>query len=423
MKNLNFLLFSLIIVSTTTLLKFSESKTHWEDIKALKQFKQNINPDSVKPGSCINTWNFTFDPCDNLFSDKFTCGLRCDITVSKRSRLTELTLDQAGYTGSLSSINLPYLEILEISNNYFTGSIPDSLSNLTRLSRLSLSFNSFTGEIPSSIGSSLSNLQELYLNNNNLQGTIPSSFNNLKSLTRLELQQNNLTGKFPDLGSLQNLYYIDLSDNKFSGDPFEFPVTLPVSLVQISMRNNNLTGLTSESFKNLNYLQVVDFSSNKINGYVPSIFFQLPSLQQLTLSFNEFSSIETPSFGTESLQNELIAVDLSNNQLQGFLPSFLAFLPKLSSLSLENNRFTGLIPVQFALKTVFPETGIAPFGRLLLGGNYLIGGIPRPLLVLKQDSANVSLVDNCLFRCPHVFFFCQGGTQKSSSECSSVIIP
>jgi Leucine-rich repeat (LRR) protein len=170
-------------------------------------------------------------------------------------------------------------------------------------------------------------------------------------------------------------------------------------------------------------LQVVDFSSNKINGYVPSIFFQLPSLQQLTLSFNEFSSIEALPFGTESLQNELIEVDLSNNQLQGFLPSFLAFLPKLSSLSLENNRFTGLIPVQFALKTVFPETGIAPFGRLLLGGNYLIGGIPRPLLVLKQDSANVSLVDNCLFRCPHVFFFCQGGTQKSSSECSSVIIP
>lgn len=419
MSSLNFFLFSFILVSS---LKIAESKTHWKDIEALKQLKQNINLNSMNPGSCVSTWDFTFDPCENLFSEKFTCGFRCDVVVSQLSRVTELGLDQAGYSGSLSSIaweNLPYLETLDFSNNYFTGLIPDSFSNLTRLSRLSLSSNSFTGEIPSSIGTSLVNLQELYLDNNNLQGTIPSSFNNLKSLTRLELQRNNLTGKITDLGSLVNLYHMDLSDNAFSENPSSFPV----SLVQISIRNNNISGgLASETFKNMMYLQVVDFSSNKINGYVPSIFFHLPSLQQLTLSFNEFSSIEAP-YGTQSLQSELIAVDLSNNQLQGFLPAFLAFLPRLSSLSLENNRFTGLIPVQFALKTVFPETGMAPFGRLLLGGNYLLGGIPRPLLVLKQDSANVSLVDNCLFRCPHVFFFCQGGQQKSSSECSHVIIP
>ncbi|XP_058777808.1 receptor-like protein 53 [Vicia villosa] len=420
MSSLKLFLFSFFLVFSAT-----ESKTHWEDTEALKQLKHNINLNSLNPGSCVSTWDFTYDPCENLFSEKFTCGFRCDVVVSQLSRVTELSLDQAGYSGSLSSIawgNLPYLETLDLSNNYFTGSIPDSLSNLTRLSRLSLSSNSFTGEIPSSIGTSLVNLQELYLDNNNLQGTIPSSFNNLKSLTRLELQRNKLTGKITDLSSLVNLYHMDLSDNGFSDNPFSFPV----SLVQISIRNNNISGgLASEAFKNLMYLQVLDFTSNKINGYVPSIFFQLPSLQQLTLSFNEFSSIEAPSFGTvtQSLQSELIAVDLSNNQLQGFLPSFLAFLPRLSSLSLENNRFTGLIPVQFALKTVFPGTGVAPFGRLLLGGNYLLGGIPRPLLVLKQDSANVSLVDNCLFRCPHVFFFCQGGQQKSSSECSRVIIP
>lgn len=417
MNPLNFFLFSLILASTT------ESKTHWLDTKSLKQLKQNINPNSITPGSCISSWDFTFDPCDNIFSEKFTCGFRCDTIISNLSRVTELSLDQAGYSGSLSIDSFPYLNTLDVSNNYFTGNIPESLSSLTRLSRLILSSNSFTGEIPSSIGS-LINLEELYLDNNNLQGTVPSSFNYLKSLTRLELQQNKLNGKIPNLGSLENLYYMDLSNNGFSGDPFGFPTSLPVSLVQISMRNNNLSGgLASETFKNLNYLQVVDFSSNKINGYVPSILFQLPSLQQLTLSYNEFSSIEAPSYGTESSQSELIAVDLSNNQLQGYLPAFLATMPRLSSLSLENNRITGLIPVQFALKTVFPETGMAPFGRLLLGGNYLLGGIPRPLLVLKQDSANVSLVDNCLFRCPHVFFFCQGGTQKSSSQCSSVIIP
>lgn len=408
-----FLLFAFITASG--ILPEAESKTYWGDIEVLKQLKQGLETGSVNPGSCVTTWDFTLDPCDNLFSEKFTCGFRCDVVVSGLSRVTGLSLDQAGYAGSLSfNWNLPYIETLDVSNNYFKGNIPD-LSNLTRLSRLGFSSNSFSGEIPSSIGS-LSNLQELYLDNNNLEGTIPSSFNGLTNLQRLELHSNKLSGQIPNLSSLKNLYYLDLSNNALTGEPFPAG-SLPVSLVQITIRNNKLTEeLASESFKDLNYLQVVDFSSNRIRGSVPSILFELPSLQQLTLSFNEFTSIEVPSYGME-LQSELIAVDLSNNEIQGVLPSFMALMPRLSSLSLENNQFTGLIPIQFAVKTVIPGIGIASFNRLLLAGNYLFGGIPRPLLVLKPDSANVSLVDNCLFRCPHVFFFCQGGQQKSPAEC------
>ncbi|KAK7252942.1 hypothetical protein RIF29_37257 [Crotalaria pallida] len=411
--NILFSVFAVIVASGA--LFGVESKTYWGDIEAMKDLKNAIEPGSVNPGSCLSSWDFTFDPCDNLFSDKFTCGFRCDIVVSGSNRVTELSLDSAGYTGSLSSSlkNLPYLQTLDVSNNYFSGQIPESLSNLTRLSRLGLSMNSFSGEIPTSIGT-LSNLQELYLDNNNLGGAIPTSFNGLVSLKRLELQHNKLNGYLPDLSSLTNLYYLDLGDNAITG---ALPATLPVSLVQISMRNNNLTGtLTSESFKNLMYLQVVDLSSNQITGSVPFVLFELPSLQQLTLSFNQFSSIEVPSYG---YQSGLIAVDLSNNQLQGLLPSFMAFMPKLSSLTLENNEFSGLIPTQFALKTVFPEIGVSPFSRLLLGGNYLLGGVPRPLLGLKPDSANVSLGDNCLYRCPLRFFFCQGGQQKSWEECKS----
>ncbi|OIV94823.1 hypothetical protein TanjilG_22020 [Lupinus angustifolius] len=412
----SFKLFSFSIIAfiaATGVLLGAESKTHGGDIEALKDLKNAIEPVSVKPGSCLNSWDFTFDPCDNLFSIKFTCGFRCDIVVSGFSRVTELSLDSAGYTGSLSSTlnNLPYLQTLDVSNNYFSGNIPESLSNLTRLSRLGLSMNYFSGEIPSSIGT-LSNLEELFLDNNNLERTIPTSFNGLVSLKRLELQHNKLNGYIPDLSSLTNLLYLDFSDNALVG---VFPATVPVSLVQISMRNNNLNGtLTSESFKNLMYLQVVDLSSNQISGSVPSLLFELPSLQQLTLSVNQFSSIEVPSYG---YQSGLIAVDLSNNQLKGFLPSFIAFIPKLSSLSLENNEFSGLIPTQLALKTVFPEIGVSPFARLLLGGNYLLGGVPRPLLGLKPDSANVNLGDNCLYRCPLRFFFCQGGQQKSWEEC------
>ncbi|KAM1512508.1 hypothetical protein ACFX1Z_024061 [Malus domestica] len=45
-----------------------EPKTFWADIEALKEFKNSLNPDSVSPGLCVSSRDFTLDPCDNLFS-------------------------------------------------------------------------------------------------------------------------------------------------------------------------------------------------------------------------------------------------------------------------------------------------------------------------------------------------------------------
>ncbi|KAE8664258.1 CYP711A1 protein [Hibiscus syriacus] len=403
----------LLLVVVDGVLPIAESKTFWGDMQVLKQLKNGVEPNSVSPGSCLSSWDFTVDPCDSLFSERFTCGFRCDVVVSGLSRVTEVSFDSAGYAGSLysTSWNLPYLQTLDLSNNFFSGWIPGSLSNLTRLTRLGLSRNAFSGEIPASIGS-LFSLEELYLDNNNLQGPIPTSFNGLVSLKRLEIQSNNISGEFPELGLLKNLYFLDASKNAISG---YLPTTLPPSLVQISMRDNMIEGTIPQSLKYLSFLQVLDLSQNKLAGLVPYFLFTHPSLQQLTLAFNSFDSLQSPSnLGTQSV---LIAVDLSNNELQGWLPPFLPLMPKLSALSLENNKLSGMIPAQYALKAVLPGSGIAPFARLLLGGNYLFGPIPGPLLVMKPDTANVSLADNCLIRCPLRFFFCQGADQKSLMEC------
>ncbi|KAF8410519.1 hypothetical protein HHK36_003050 [Tetracentron sinense] len=410
MGSLCFSLSSLVLLITVLeLFVIGDSRTYWGDVEVLKELKKGLDPGSVTPGSCLSSWDFSVDPCDHIFGPRFTCGFRCDLVVSGLSRVTEISLDQAGYTGSLSSTtwNLPYLETLELADNFFAGSIPDSFSNLTRLRRLSLSSNSFSGYIPSSIGS-LSNLEELYLDNNRLQGSIPESFNDLMSLKRLELQGNKLSGGFPDLGSLKNLYFLDASDNGISG---RIPASLPASLVEISMRNNNFQGDLPEKIGSLGFLQVMDLSHNRLSGAVLSVLFDHPSLQQLNLAHNKFSFLQVPrKMGTES---QLIALDLSNNELRGLLPAFMAMMPKLSALSFEQNKFTGMIPSQYALKTVVPEVGSSPFERLLLGGNYLFGPIPSPLMALKPGSSVVNLVDNCLFRCPETFFFCQGGGQKS----------
>ncbi|XWS25853.1 hypothetical protein CRYUN_Cryun27aG0102700 [Craigia yunnanensis] len=241
---------SLVFIITFSKLLFAaNSITYPADVQVLKDLKNGVDPRSIAPGSCLSSWDFSLDPCDNIFSDHFTCGLRCDRIVSGSARITEITIDPVGYSGSVSSTswNLPYLQTLDISDNSFSGSIPDSFSNLTGLRRLCLSRNSLSGEIPVFLGS-LSHLEELYLDNNHLYGPIPSSFNNLTSLKRLEIQQNDISGEFPNLGSLKNLYFLDASDNHISGG---VPATFPGSLVELSIRNNKLLTI----YKNEHYCQ------------------------------------------------------------------------------------------------------------------------------------------------------------------------
>lgn len=417
---------SLLLLSSITIFNFliisSNAITHYQDVQVLKQLKSTIQPSTLQKGSCIDSWDFTLDPCDSLNGEKFTCGFRCDV-VSNTSRVTELVLESAGYSGSLTNVsfNLPYLQTLDFSNNGFFGSLPDSLSQLTRLQRLVLSHNSLTGPIPDSVGY-ISTLQELFLDNNMLTGAIPSTFIGLKSLQRLEIQGNRLDNEFPDLSQLGGLSFLDASDNSFSGG---IPARFPPSVIEIALRNNQLEGNIPTGLTNSGYLQVLDLSHNRLTGSVPASLFTHPSLEQLTLSNNQFGSVQEP--GNSGLGSQLISVDLSNNEIRGLLPGFMGLMPRLSALTLENNKFSGFIPVQYAMKFLVPGTGqgVEPFERLLLGGNYLFGPIPDPFLDLKAGSVTVRLGDNCLYRCPLRLFFCGGGVQKSLMECKAFgpIIP
>lgn len=82
---------------------------------------------------------------------------------------------------------------------------------------IDLSNNIFSGKIPESIGS-LRGLQLLNISKNNLTGVIPSSFANLTDLESLDMSQNLLSGEIPpQLPQLTFLSVLNLSHNRLTG--------------------------------------------------------------------------------------------------------------------------------------------------------------------------------------------------------------
>ena len=139
---------------------------------------------------------------------------------------------EGGIIDELSS--LTNLTVLNLQNNDLDGPIPGWIGDLTELTHLSLNLNRLTS-IPYQIGS-LENLQRLMLGKNLFSGDIPSTLVDLKNLTILDLSGktdhdlNNLglgdepselyrlTGSIPSGLARLPLYYLNLKDNKLTGE-------------------------------------------------------------------------------------------------------------------------------------------------------------------------------------------------------------
>ncbi|KAE9447147.1 hypothetical protein C3L33_20942, partial [Rhododendron williamsianum] len=370
------LLLLLLHLSLSSLI-LSQSLTLPSDIAALQAFKASIKPTTIPSYSCLASWNFTSDPCSFPKVTHFTCGLTCT-TTSNPFRVTQLTLDPAGYSGTLSPL----------------------VSRLTQLVHLDLSGNNFFGPIPASL-SSLPNLQSLSLRSNSFSGPIPPSITNFRSLQSLDFAGNSLSGSLPNnLNSMMNLRRLDLSFNKLIGS---LP-KLPPNLLELAIKANSLSGsLYQSSFNGLTQLEVVELSQNSLSGTLESWFFLLPSLQQVDLANNSLTRVEI----SRPTDSELVAVELGFNKIEGYVPKNLSFYPMLSSLSLRYNRLRGPIPLEFGKKQ--------KLRRLYLDGNFL-NGTPPAVFFSGETGVSGSLGDNCLQSCPGSSELCLK-SQKPTSIC------
>ena len=157
---------------------------------------------------------------------------------------------------------------LALAGNNLSGTVPASLSTLTKLTSLDLSYNGLSGAIPPGLRG-LSQLTTLDLSANGLSGAIPPELGDLSSLDELYLHDNELSGAIPpELGNLSSLDALYLHGNELSG---AIPPELGnlSSLEELSLWDNGLSGPIPGSLGNLLALRFARFADNLLTGCVP----------------------------------------------------------------------------------------------------------------------------------------------------------
>ncbi|PHU20331.1 hypothetical protein BC332_11482 [Capsicum chinense] len=290
-----------------------------------------------------------------------------------------MDLSDIQFSGSIP-ITLSYLTKLKrlyLHSNQLSGPIPSELGNLKNLTILVLHTNQLSGSIPITLGD-LTELKILYLSSNQLSGPIPSNLGKCKKLIDLRLDRNNISGSIPpEIGKVQGLEGLFLSSNHLIGQiPKEFGKL--TSLVNLFLQNNNISGNIPEELVSLTKLESLDLSNNRLNGSIPMCVGDFVHLFQLNLSNNKFGQKIPKDIGRIT---HLIVLDLSHNLLDGEIPIQLASLLDLSNLNLSHNGLSGRIPEKFESLTSLQD--------VVLSYNELEGPIPN-----NKAFTNASLKGN-----------------------------
>lgn len=191
-----------------------------------------------------------------------------------------------------------------------------------RVVSLVLPHSQLMGSVPEDLGF-IEHLRVLDLSDNYLNGSLPESLFNHTELQSLSISNNNISGQMPAIpaGGVR-LQVLNFSNNALAG---KLPENLPNSknLSVISLKSNFFYGFIPNGF---NFVEILDLSSNLLNGSLP-IEFGGERLSLLDLSNNKLTGSISFKFASKIPTNS--SIDLSFNNLSGQIP------PELSNRKLE----------------------------------------------------------------------------------------
>ncbi|GAB4822755.1 hypothetical protein N2152v2_009801 [Parachlorella kessleri] len=227
--------------------------------------------------------------------------------VGEASKLQLLSAEGSGLSGTLPEFATPSLQVLLLSKNDFTGSVPESLSRSGGLRTLDLSSNSLGNQLPDEWGSA-PQLTAVSLAHNKLEGPVPVSLAAHPALLELDLSGNQLVQFVAGASDVEKSKLTDLS------------------LAHNSLQDGLLTALYAYPA-----LVTLNVSSSNLQGSLPAPSEgQLKSLLYLDLSSNGLTGTISPDWSSVGIFTQpaahpaqLNVFDVADNKLNGNLPEFL----------------------------------------------------------------------------------------------------
>ncbi|TYJ38679.1 hypothetical protein E1A91_A04G008500v1 [Gossypium mustelinum] len=269
--------------------------------------------------------------------------------------------------------NLPIpastIKVFLISNNSFNGEVSSLICNVTFLQLLDLSYNNLSGTIPQCFGNLSKSLEFLNLKKNKFYGTIPPTFAKGCQLSDFNLNGNLLEGPLtPSILNCKGLEVLNLGNNKIN-DTFPHWLGGLPQLQVLVLKSNHMHGSlcvnSSKSSPFFSKIQIFDLSSNYFSGPLPKIGSTVSYMGENDHGGRGFYTysigivIKGQYMELVKIFNMWMIIDLSNNQFEGGLnlshnnlnggiPTSIGNLTSLEWLDLSSNRLSGTIPNRLA---------------------------------------------------------------------------
>ncbi|XP_073259779.1 receptor-like protein 9DC3 [Populus alba] len=235
-------------------------------------------------------------------------------TFSKDNSLEYLNLNGNELEGKISPsiINCTMLEVLDLGNNKIEDAFPYFLETLPQLKILVLKSNKLQGLVkgPTSYNS-FSKLQIFDISDNYFSGSLPTGyFNSLEAM--MASDQNMTYMRARNYSSY--VYSIEMTWKGVEIELLKIQSTIRV----LDLSNNNFTGGIPKVIGKLKALQQLNLSHNSLTGHIQSSLGILANLESLDLS----SNLLTGRIPMELEGLTFLAIlNLSHNQLEGPIPS------------------------------------------------------------------------------------------------------
>lgn len=256
------------------------------------------------------------------------------------------------------------------------GPIPDIFDSFSNLQNLRLSYNNFTGPLPASFAKS--DIQNLWMNNQQLglSGTL-DVLSGMIQLSQVWLHKNQFTGPIPDLSKCESLFDLSLRDNQLTGVVPDSVISLP-ALLNISLQNNKLQGPYPAFHSNVQKFNLDhnNFCKNSSDAGTPCDS-QVTKLLQIAGDMGYPAILSDSWEGNNACngwpfvvcsQGRIITINLANQHLAGTISPAYANLTSLKNLYLQQNNLTGPIPEGL--------TRLASLQNLDVSNNNLSGKVP-----------------------------------------------